>query len=172
MRRTVSTLLICALASAPMIGCSGDRARLIRDDGAVLVGRIVGGDEARIWVEVDEPRRRTVVQRDRLIDIEHPDAVTGGWVWTGLGALLAIGAVATGLDDSQEPAGFGSPRKEGAALIWGIVAATFLGIGIPTIVGGLEEKAASEAAASPEAGPPRDPPPTVEVGLTGLRVKF
>lgn len=161
--------LSLALAGASLTACGAGTVAVTRSDGAVLEGYPAGGDTTHVWVYEPRTQQQLAVARAQITDIDHPgDArIWAGGVLGAFGALMLVPAAIL-LTDDEDPNGAES-------LI--LVGSLTLGIGtlawaVPLITTGIAEHAASEATLDPSHGPPPEPPTTMYLGPTGVRITF
>ncbi len=170
------TLLGAVVCAGPLAACGSStlEVQIERDDGALLVGEPIGGDAEHVWVYEPRTAQRVVVPRARITDIEGGGGarIWLGGAFIGWGALMLTGGIVA-IASAEAAAEGESSSANGLAALLGLAGAiTGLGIGLPILNAGRAQRAAAEAALSPEAGPPPDPPTTLYLAPNGLTVTF
>lgn len=150
-------------------GCS-PYAHIARREGPPIEARIVGSDATHLIVETPDGQRQRVA-RDEVAEIDHPGnvAMAVGLPNTVVGVLFGVitvfvlpAAIEQGWpkDEAEDPGA--AP----VALVFGLIAAGNLAIGLPPFIWGSRAWFDSTGNALPPAAP------EVRVGPGFVRVRF
>ncbi|MCB9529617.1 MAG: hypothetical protein H6701_14715 [Myxococcales bacterium] len=140
------------IALAALVGCSAN-AIIYRTDGTVVVGPIVGSDQAVI--EVAGHGETIRVERADIADIDHPG---NGWMLYGLLPTMGGGLMLGLAQDADDKL---------ARFTFVLMAIPALAAGLPSLIWGAHTWAGSKGRSES-----REPPTTVSVTPTGVQVTF
>lgn len=158
-------MLAAALVAASS-GCGSKPAQIYRQDGSVRSAVIVRSDAETLWVRPTGQREEVAVPRAEVADISHP-----GMPGLVLGPVMIAGGAATAI---WAGVGLADDDSRGGLVPAGIVLLPLLVIGVAAAgVGtGLTISSARSRERSIEAATPPRGAVSVQVGPSGLLVRF